>query len=787
MRTRLALGLCISVSSSMLATGCDYGLSTADGPLPVERLRIADPRDGRSLVVSWQAPDSEDFDGVRVVRKIGGEPRSDTDGDLVYEGDEEKLTDLLCERSIIDNVEADRCVGGVDASPPYLFGAEVFYAVFAIYDGSDLSEPVREREVVGYLQPPEFVSALSSAGVITATWFGGGGGRAGEVAHWHVVAKRGTAAPSGPDDGDTVADVDVGVDRFEQSAAAGETWTFVVYGKAADGTLSAASEPVTATAAAGGPEGLSAIVGAAGPAPKGKVSLSWQNPAGTSGDWRVVIVRRADVVPTHEGDGVVVYEGTAESAEDFFPPVDADGDVHYRPFGCDASGCEAGASATARLAVTATAGRVLTGAVTVRTAARAGADLVVGGDLEGSVSFGGVSGTGEAGGSGFVARLGPDGSPRWMRTFITPGNDDGADGSSVRSVAVAGDDTFVAGSFFGTLKLDGDATAHAGPVSLIGQFDDGAPFLMKLDGDGQPVFVVPPDSGLGNMLDDIEVLPLADGGALLTRVTNSFSLSVSRISPTGAITWRTTGFGAGGATYPFSAAAKAIVVTGDNEVAVLARFRDSFEIGGQTFEAPNTEERLMALRLALDTGDVASVRVIPLDADLDDAVLLADGAIGALVRPNGSPVLAGVTIDDAFGLVVIEPDDTIRWAASFGNRLSRDWGRLAVDGDALLLFTDITTLHDLDVRIERGTDVFGGFEDPVKRVDLLRFAAADGGIRSVTTVCESQTAAEPSFVLADAQGLLLGANTEGSTRLLAGTSVSRSVGAGGIVLEAELP
>jgi hypothetical protein len=770
---------------ALAASACDYGLSTVDGPQPVERLRIRDPRDGKNLEVSWRAPDVQAFGGVKVVRKIGEAPKSDTDGTIVYEGDDDEFTDALCAVTDVSGFPQTECGEGVEPVAPFFFGREVFYAVFGVYQGSALSAPQVDSERVGYLQPPEFVSAFSSADTVSASW----AGAVGEVTSWHVVGKRGAAAPTGPDDGDVVTDVDAATTRLDQGAVAGETWTFVVYGKDDAGTLSAPSEPATTTVIAGGPTGLVATAGALGPAPKGKITLTWTNPEGTSDAWHVVIVRRADAVPGAEDDGVVVYDGTAESAEDFFPPLDPDGDVTYRAFGCEDFTCTAGSTATVNLAVPASAGRVVRGTVDVRAVARAGADLIVGGDADGTATFGELTRAAEPGGGGFVARLGADGAATWLRTIVKPGNDDGEDGSSVRAVASSGADTFVAGFYFGAFVLDGESTTRlAPPGGSLGQFDDGVPFLMKLDENGEVIFAIRPDgSGITSALDDIQVVPLADGGALMTEVTNTFALNIYRVSSTGTVLWRAFGFGAGTATLPFSASAKHIAVTGANEITVVGAFNDSFDIGGQTLEAPNDEDRPMVLKLALDTGALVSARVLPFDADVDDAQLLPNGSIALALRPNDSPTLAGVTIRDAAGLAVVAPDDTVTWAASVDLAGSFVEPQLGVDGDALLVLAPIVSLVERDVEVVRSGDVFDGFEDPVSRVVLARFAVADGALRALTSVAEARGSVESGPLFVDGQGVIVGVTTTGQTTVLAGTTAHTTSSGGGTVIEAEAP
>jgi hypothetical protein len=127
-------------------------------------------------------------------------------------------------------------------------------------------------------------------------------------------------------------------------------------------------------------------------------------------------------------------------------------------------------------------------------------NLLAGGVNQGAVDVGGANFVAGAG-NGFVAKLGPDGTPQWAFQL-------GGDGSAVTALAADGDGNVIVGGSFASTLIAGSLQAQgAGSPSVIGT--EG--FVLAVDKGGQPIWL--------QALPSVQVGAVAapgGGGALVT-------------------------------------------------------------------------------------------------------------------------------------------------------------------------------------------------------------------------------------------------------------------------------
>lgn len=137
-------------------TACDDGLTVNDrGVLsPPTSLAITDPRDGKTLSVSWERPAQGGLIALRLVRREGAPPISpdDANAEIVYEGLDAGFVD------------------GEDRERPLTLGAEVHYALYAAYDDG-FSDALTASEVLSaFLPPAAFEARAGLDGTVALTW-----------------------------------------------------------------------------------------------------------------------------------------------------------------------------------------------------------------------------------------------------------------------------------------------------------------------------------------------------------------------------------------------------------------------------------------------------------------------------------------------------------------------------------------------------------------------------------------------------------------------------------------
>lgn len=194
---------------------CDYGLAVDDdGPVreSPRGLSLKDPRDGRTLSVTWTPPAQGGLTALRLVRRADEPPISATDAnaEVVYEGGELAFLD------------------GEDDETPLALGTEYHYALYAAY-GDDFSEPVRASEVLSaFLPPSAFAAQPNVDGSVSLTWL--------------LPEPRGdVVAAVVSREGEVIFDGDVN-GTIDFGAAPGIPVTYVLASKDADGALSSTLE-----------------------------------------------------------------------------------------------------------------------------------------------------------------------------------------------------------------------------------------------------------------------------------------------------------------------------------------------------------------------------------------------------------------------------------------------------------------------------------------------------------------------------------------------------------------
>lgn len=137
-------------------TACDYGLTVNDRGVfsPPASLAVTDPRDGRTLSLTWERPAQGGLSALRLVRRANERPISpdDANAEVVYEGLDAAFVD------------------GEDVERPLVLDTKYHYALYAAYD-EGFSDALTTSEVLSAFLPPSALEARARLdGTIALTW-----------------------------------------------------------------------------------------------------------------------------------------------------------------------------------------------------------------------------------------------------------------------------------------------------------------------------------------------------------------------------------------------------------------------------------------------------------------------------------------------------------------------------------------------------------------------------------------------------------------------------------------
>jgi hypothetical protein len=167
--------------------------------------------------------------------------------------------------------------------------------------------------------------------------------------------------------------------------------------------------------------------------------------------------------------------------------------------------------------------------------ADASGNVIVAGDFDGSIDFGGGAFTCAGGMDGFVAKLDPDGAHLWSKSF-----GDASDQHARAVTADASRNVIVTGDFAGSVDFGGGALASAGGADIfIAKFDpDGAHLWSKRFGDGnsQVAYAVSADASGNAVLAGHFQGSVDFGGGALASASN-WDIYIAKFDPDGAHIW----------------------------------------------------------------------------------------------------------------------------------------------------------------------------------------------------------------------------------------------------------
>jgi hypothetical protein len=372
-----------------------------------------------------------------------------------------------------------------------------------------------------------------------------------------------------------------------------------------------------------------------------------------------------------------------------------------------------------------------------------GGDVVVGGEYEGTIDFGGGSLPNATNVDGFVAKLaGNNGNQIWAKRITGGGNE------RVLGVAVASNgDVLAVGSFDGTLSLDGQNESTAGSEDIFVArlaAGDGAKLWMKRFGGSDA------DRANAVALSGTDVLVagtytgvVSVGGGNLAGGMMSQQLFVAKYQAGGTHVW-SKGYGSNQDETAFGIAAD-----GAGNALVTGTYRSAALFGNCA--TPLGQNDGFAMKLAAANG--AELWCTPVKGNQSEI----GRAIGADTSDNvvfageydGSPTIGNTTLpsggqSDVF-VARLDTNGNKIWAAGFGNMGNQSLRALSVDGKgtvALAGFFDGSINFGSGALTAQGTDAWiakFGWGAMGAGVNLWSYRFGDGSTQGAQGI-----AADPS-------------------------------------------
>jgi hypothetical protein len=314
------------------------------------------------------------------------------------------------------------------------------------------------------------------------------------------------------------------------------------------------------------------------------------------------------------------------------------------------------------------------------------------GAFSGTVAFGSTTLTGSGPWDCVIVALAPDGETRWARAFGGPGRDGCNEVSVDRNGAVTT-----------SIDTQGDWTpVGESPLPRTRQSDT---VLMRLAADGSPTWMrlvagagaqrgkalaVAPDGSVSFGGDTVGALTVAGRSVEAPASGGLRDAWLSRWAPDGTLQWVDAWGG------PGDDLAKGVVDDGDN-VSYVGPFTGTMAVAGNTLDAGEGADTLVAQRSA--TGTVRWATSVSASAALDgsEAVAASDGGIlfGSQSAPGiqfGSARGPAIPFDETDGgtgwLAHYGPDGTPRFARTIAGTANGRVGEIARTGSRV--YVDVT-------------------------------------------------------------------------------------------------
>jgi hypothetical protein len=311
-------------------------------------------------------------------------------------------------------------------------------------------------------------------------------------------------------------------------------------------------------------------------------------------------------------------------------------------------------------------------------------DLLVAGQADGAVDFGGATILTSGGIDAFVAKLAPDGTATWAKSY-----GDASDQGALAVAADSNDNIVLVGYFAGSMTF-GPMVLNAAPggadAFVAKLAANGDAFWAKRAGDGadQRATSVAIDSN-----DNIIVVGgfygvAAFGGVPLQALGAEEDAFVVKYDPAGNHVWSKR-FGGTQAD-----AATSVAIGPNDEVYVTGRFLGNVDFGGQALQAPNLDNIFL---ITLDAqGTVTAAKGFG-DGAYQAGTGVAVDALGnvLLAGTNAGVIALGAGITSAgLGDVFVGKFDAFRnslWSRGFGDSEQQAASAIAVDPSGAVLIT----------------------------------------------------------------------------------------------------